>query len=590
MKKLHELISEIVGSAFAKWGYSPEYGKVTLSDRPDLCQFQCNGALAAAKLYKKAPFTIAAEITNLLKEHSDLKEVTCVMPGFINITLEDNFIVNYINTMSNSEKFGCEEIGTGKTIIVDYGGANVAKPLHVGHLRTAIIGEAIKRTGRFLGYKMLGDVHLGDWGLQIGLIITELKRRKPDLIYFDSGFSGEYPGEAPFNITELEEIYPAASSNSKSSSSFLEEAKQITFSFQNGHRGYVALWQHILNVSIDDLKKNYASLNVFFDLWKKESDAQPYIPKMIGDMKDKGFACLSDGALVVDVKEADDIREIPPCILVKSDGATLYSTTDLATIIERMELYNPDEIIYIVDKRQELHFQQVFRCARKTGLVLPGTKLTFLGFGTMNGKDGKPFKTRDGGVMRLEYLIKEAGDKVYQRVIENKDITGKEAVEISKKVGVAALKYSDLSNQISKDYIFDVDRFTSAEGNTGPYIIYTVVRIKSILKKFTAAYPGFSANKAVIQLPCGESERNLMLKITQFNEVIVNSFIDNAPHKICQFIYDLSNELNRFYYENKIIAEENPLKQASWIKLIILTRDILTSCLDLLGIEVPDRM
>jgi arginyl-tRNA synthetase len=512
------------------------------------------------------------------------------MPGFINITLEDGFIAEYLNEMTRADKFGCEEIGQDKTIIVDYGGPNVAKPLHVGHLRTAIIGESVKRIGRYLGYKILGDVLLGDWGLQIGLIITELKHRKPDLVYFDPDYNGEYPMEAPFSITELEEIYPAANVTAKSNPDYMEEAKQATFLFQSGHRGYVALWHHILNVSIKDLKKNYENLNVYFDLWKKESDAQPYIPEMIEDMKKNGFAYLSDGALVVDVKEDSDTREIPPCILVKSDGATLYSTTDLATIIERMKLYNPDEIIYIVDKRQELHFEQVFRCAKKTRLVPPETKLTFLGFGTMNGKDGKPFKTRDGGVMRLEYLIREAEDKVYQRVVENKEIPEEEAREISKKVGLAALKYSDLSNQIAKDYIFDVDRFTSSEGNTGPYIIYTAVRIKSILNKVSGTDADFSEDETLIRLPYSENERNLMLKITEFNEVAASSFTEYSPHKICQFIYELSNEFNRFYYENRIISEPDSTKRYSWLKLIILVRDLLTTGLDLLGIEVPERM
>ncbi|KPU46137.1 arginine--tRNA ligase [Oxobacter pfennigii] len=590
MKKLTELITVTVKAAFEKCGYSSEYGSVTLSDRPDLCQFQCNGALSAAKKYKKPPLTIATEIVNSLKEHQDFKDVTCVMPGFINITLNDSFIIDFLNTMMESKKFGCEEIGENKTIIVDYGGPNVAKPLHVGHLRTAVIGESIKRMGRFLGYNTLGDVHLGDWGLQIGLIIAELKRRSPDLIYFNIDYKGEYPEEAPFTITELEEIYPTASNYAKINAAFMEDSKQATLLFQNGHRGYVALWKHILNVSIKDLKKNYANLNVYFDLWKKESDAQPYIPKMIEYLKDNGFAYISDGALIVDVKDDRDTKEVPPCILVKSDGATLYSTTDLATIIERMELYKPDEIIYIVDKRQELHFEQVFRCAKKTKLVSPDTKLIFLGFGTMNGKDGKPFKTRYGGVMRLEHLIKEASDKVYKRIIENKGIREEEAEEISKKVGLAALKYSDLSNQISKDYMFDLDRFTSSEGNTGPYIIYTVVRIKSILNKFLSMDPEYKTGEISLQLLCSESEGSLMLKLTQFNEVVISSFTDYSPHKICQFIYDLSNEFNKFYHENKIISERDPQKQYSWVNLISLTKNVLITCLDLLGIEVPDRM
>ncbi len=590
MKKITELITDIVKNAFVTCNYSAEYGMATISNRPDLCQFQCNGALIAAKEYKKSPIAIASEVVSLLKDHPDFKEVTCVMPGFINITVDDHFIIRYLNTMVHTDKLGCEEIGQSKTIIVDYGGPNVAKPLHVGHLRSAIIGESIKRVGKFLGYRMLGDVHLGDWGLQIGLIIAELKKRNPNLIYFDSHYEGDYPAAAPFNISELEEIYPTASSCSKSNAKFMEEAKQATFLFQNGHRGYVALWQHILNVSIQDLKKNYENLNVYFDLWKKESDALPYISKMIEDMKNKGYAYISEGALVVDVKEAADTKEVPPCILVKSDGATLYSTTDLATIIERMELYNPDEIIYIVDKRQELHFEQVFRCSKKTNLISPNTTLTFLGFGTMNGKDGKPFKTRDGGVMRLEHLIQEASDKAYQKVIENKEISQEEAIEISKKVGLAAIKYIDLSNHFSKDYIFDVDKFTSSEGNTGPYIIYSAVRIKSILNKFSSMNFDNKIHNTSIGLPYSDNERNLMLKITQFNEVILSSFIDYSPHKICQFIYELSNELNRFYYEHKIISERDSSRQSSWIKLIILTRDILITCLDLLGIEAPDRM
>lgn len=437
---------------------------------------------------------------------------------------------------------------------------------------------------------MLGDVHLGDWGLQIGLIIAELGRRYPELVYFDTTYSGEYPTEAPFTISELEEIYPTASSFAKETPWFMEKAKEATYMFQSGHKGYVELWKHILNVSIQDLKKNYTKLNVYFDLWKKESDAQPYIPEMIESLKEKCFAYLSEGALVVDVKYEEDNREMPPCILVKSDGATLYSTTDLATIVERMELYNPSEIIYIVDKRQEMHFEQVFRCATKTGLVPPTTKLTFLGFGTMNGKDGKPFKTRDGGVMRLEKLISDVSDKVYQKVITNKEIGEEEAKEISNRVGLAALKYGDLSNQISKDYIFDLERFTSFEGNTGPYILYTAVRINSILAKFQNTHSERDFTEISIQLPTNESERALMLKIAQFNEVITNSFVEYTPHRICQYIYELSNEFNRFYHCNKIISEEDHIKQMSWIKLILLTKDILVCCLDLLGIEVPSKM
>ena len=590
MRKIIDLINEVVQEAFAKCHYSPKYGITTLSNRSDLCQYQCNGALSAAKEYKKRPMDIANEVLGVLNQSSYFKQVDCVPPGFINIILEDQFIVDYINRMNCDTKLGCDEIGKHETIIVDYGGPNVAKPLHVGHLRTAIIGESIKRLGKFLGYNMLGDVHLGDWGLQIGLIIAELMRRFPDLVYFDSNYTEEYPTEAPFTISELEEIYPAASHFAKETPWFMEKAKEVTYMFQNGHKGYTALWGHILHVSIKDLQKNYDKLNVYFDLWKKESDAQAYIPEMIQFLKEKGYAYLSEGALVVDVKEDTDHKKIPPCILVKSDGATLYSTTDLATIVERSYLYNPIEIIYIVDKRQELHFEQVFRCAIKTGLISSSTKLTFLGFGTMNGKDGKPFKTRDGGTMRLEKLISTVSDKVYQKVIANKDIKEEEAREISNKIGLASLKYADLSNQISKDYIFDLERFTSFEGNTGPYILYTTVRISSILTKYHSFHSKNELEQVPIQLPLNENERILMLKILQFNEVIINSFKEYALHKICQYIYELSNVFNIFYHSNKILSEKDPIRQISWIKLVALTRNILLSCLDLLGIEVPDKM
>lgn len=593
MKTYLELINEIVKAAFEACHYASEYGMVSLSNRPDLCQFQCNGALVAAKVYKESPLVIAEKVTEKLKQTSAFKQVECVKPGFINITLADAFLVEYLNKMSKAPKFGCEEIGKNQTIIVDYGGPNVAKPLHVGHIRTAIIGESIKRMGKFLGYHMLGDVHLGDWGLQIGMIIAEVHRRQPDLVYFDETYRGEYPIEAPFTIGELEEIYPTASQFAKETPWFMEAAKEATYEFQNGRRGYVALWKHILNVSVKDLKKNYAKLNVYFDLWKKESDAQPYIPSMINLLKEKGMAQLSEGAWVVDVKEETDKKEMPPCILVKSDGATLYSTTDLATIVERMKLYQPNEIIYIVDKRQAMHFEQVFRCAKKAALVLPETKLTFLGFGTMNGKGGKPFKTREGGVMRLETLIDEVSHKVYEKIMLNKEMDEEEAKVIAHQVGVAALKYGDLSNQVSKDYVFDLERFTSFEGNTGPYILYTVVRINSILSKFEKANRTKKEekdNEFKIKEPNSKCECDLMLKVVQFNEIIEKSFKEYAPQRICQYIYELANDFNRFYHENKIISEEDQERQNSWIQLLKIVRDILNRCLDLLAIEVPEKM
>lgn len=595
MKKILDLITDEVTKAFTDCGYDARYGKVTLSNRPDLCEYQCNGAMAAAKEYKKAPFMIADEVAAKLAETSMFSMAESVKPGFLNLKLDEAFLAGYVAGMQEDDgRFGCEKVGNPKTIMIDYGGPNVAKPLHVGHLRSAIIGESIKRIGKFVGHEMIGDVHLGDWGLQMGLIITELKLRQPDLVYFDENFDGEYPKVAPFTISELEEIYPTASKKSKEDEAYKEAAMQATYELQHGRKGYQALLAHILNVSVTDLKKNYANLNVSFELWKGESDAQPYIPAMVQKMKDDGFAYISDGALVVDVKEDTDTKEIPPCMILKSDGASLYNTTDLATIVWRMKDYNPDEIIYVVDKRQELYFTQVFRCARKTGLVKPETELKFLGFGTMNGKDGKPFKTREGGVMRLEHLVSEIDNEMLKKITENQKtkenlgISEEEAKETAKMVALAAIKYGDLSNQASKDYIFDIDRFTSFEGNTGPYILYTIVRIKSILHKYHDL--GKSAENAVITTAHSESEKNLMLELSKFNAVIEGAFADTAPHKICSYIYDLANAFNSFYHETKIMSEENETVQKSYIRLLELTKSVLETSIDLLGFSAPERM
>lgn len=587
MKQLVEVISQEIKEAFVNLGYDEKYGEVTLSNRPDLCQYQCNGALAAAKEYKKAPFIIAEEVVGALKASKTFKEITMVRPGFINIVVADDFFAEYITSMTVEENYGIEKDENPKKIIIDYGGPNVAKPLHVGHLRSAVIGESIKRIGRFLGHEVIGDVHLGDWGLQMGLIIMELKRRKPDLPYFDDNYTGEYPKEPPFTISELEEIYPTANAYSKENPEFREAAKEATNQLQQGKPGYRAIWNHIIDISVSDLKKNYKNLDVEFDLWKGESDVQHLIPEIVEDLKKRGFAYESEGALVVDVKEEEDTKEIPPCMILKSDGSAIYATTDIATLVERREMFHPDEVKYVVDKRQDLHFTQVFRCCRKAGLVDPDTKLTFLGFGTMNGKDGKPFKTRDGGVMRLENLISNINEEVYKKIMGNREMDPEEAKSIARVVGLAALKYGDLSNQASKDYVFDIDRFTSFEGNTGPYILYTIVRIKSILAKYKEKH---STIEGRILPPVSASETDLMLEACKLNGVIQNAFEENAPHRICQYIYDLSNAFNRFYHENKILAEENKEVQASWINLIVLIKDILSTCIHLLGFSAPDRM
>lgn len=588
MKKIIEILQEELSTAFEKAGYDKKYAKVTVSNRPDLCQYQCNGALAAAKEYHKAPIQMANEVVAILENSDTFAQITAQMPGFINIVVSEQFLADYINQMKADETYGCTKTASKDTIVIDYGGANVAKPLHVGHLRSAIIGESIKRTARYLGYHVVGDVHLGDWGLQIGLIITELKHRKPELVYFDPDYTGEYPTEPPFTMADLEEIYPYASGYSKEHEDYKEEAQTATAELQAGRKGYLALWQHIINVSVADLKKIYTKLNVDFDLWKKESDAQPYIPDMVQGMKDGGYAHLDDGALVVDVKEETDTKEIPPCMILKSNGATLYNTTDLATIVERRKLFDPKKIIYVVDKRQGLYFEQVFRCARKTKIIGDDVDLIFVGFGTMNGKDGRPFKTRDGGVLRLETLLSDVEKQVEDKMAD-RDMEEDVRHAAAQKIGLAAIKYGDLSNQASKDYVFDVDRFTSFEGNTGPYILYTIVRIKSLMNKVKAQGIEVKGEEAILPSQ-SKSQTDVMLAVSKWAETIEAAFNEQAPHKICQFIYELSDAFNKFYHENKIVTNEDEKVRASYIALSRFVGNVLEQGINLLGLEAPDKM
>ncbi len=609
MNKILTMIEDELKKAFLACGYEERFAKAVLSNRPDLCEYQCNGAMAAAKTYKKKPIEIADQVVRKLKNSAMFSMCDAVMPGFINLKLEGGFVADYMNKMAADERLGLERQKSPKTIIVDYGGANVAKPLHVGHLRSAVIGESIKRMGRALGHHMIGDVHLGDWGLQMGLIIEELRDRKPDLPYFDQSFTGNYPDEPPFTIGELEDIYPAASKKAKfkaeegrregmdeeaiareeeKSRAFAERAHLATRKLQEGYAPYTAIWNHIMKVSKADLKKNYGNLKVSFDLWKGESDAQKYIPGLIEDLIRQDLAYESQGALVVDIGEPGDSKELPPCIVRKSDGAALYATSDLGTILEREQDLHPDAYVYIADKRQELHFTQVFRVAKKAGFVANDMPMSFLGFGTMNGKDGKPFKTRDGGVMRLEQLIADINEAGYQRIMENRTAGEEEARKTAEMVGLAALKYGDLSNQAAKDYIFDLDRFVSFEGNTGPYILYTIVRIKSILNKYQEQ-KGNVENLTILP-GASEGEKALMLELARYHEVMEGAFAEMAPHKLCQYIYDLSNDFNRFYHDSKILAEEDWQKQKSWIGLITLTKDVLEACIEVLGFDAPDRM
>lgn len=588
MEKLLDRISKEVSVAFEEAGYDGALGRVTISNRPDLCEYQCNGAMAGAKQYKKAPLMIANEVAAKLADSDVFEKVEAVAPGFLNMNVKDSFIADYCNEMAVSERFGVEKPEKEKTYVIDFGGANVAKPLHVGHLRSAVIGESVKRMKRFMGHKVIGDAHLGDWGLQMGLIMTELQERQPDLVYFDENYEGEYPKEAPFTISELEEIYPTASGKSKVDEDFKARALQATADLQSGKRGIRALWKHIIGVSIPDLEKNYGSLEVSFDLWLGESDSQKYIPDMVEKMKKDGYAYISNGALVVDVAEETDKKEIPPCMILKSDGASLYETTDLATIIQRKQDYDPDEIIYVVDKRQELHFVQCFRCARKTGLVTQKNGLRFLGFGTMNGKDGKPFKTREGGVMRLENLVAQIQDEMYGKIATNEAISEDEARNTAKQVALAALKYGDLSNQASKDYVFDIDKFTSFEGDTGPYILYTIVRMKSILAKYKEQ--GGDDKNLTIMAATAPHEKELEMVLCKFNAMMEDAVEETAPHKICAFVYEVANAFNSFYHGTKILAQEDKEKQKSYIALLALTKEILECCIDLLGFSAPERM
>ncbi len=583
MDKILDLISQKMGDAFEAAGFDRSFGRVTVSNRPDLCEFQCNGAMSAAKTYRKAPIQIAQAVVEKLAAE-DFEEVTAVNPGFINLRVSGSFLASYLEGMRTADAFGLKKEATPKTIVVDYGGPNVAKPLHIGHLRSAIIGESMKRIYKYFGNHAIGDVHLGDWGLQMGLIIMGLQEQQPELCYFDESFTGSYPEEAPFTLTELEKIYPAASARSKEDADFAQKAHEATVALQEGRPGYRALWQHIMRLSLADIRKNYDNLDVHFESWLGESDAKPFIAPMLADMKAKGLTCESEGAVIFPVAREDDKKEMPPCILVKSDGASLYGTTDLATMVQRERDFKPDKILYLTDKRQSLHFEQIFRASRMAGIIRPETELEFLGFGTMNGKDGKPFKTRSGGTMRLEQLIAEITDFVRAKVVENKIVSEDEVESTTRLIAMAALKYGDLSNQPTKDYIFDMDRFAAFEGNTGPYILYTIVRIKSILSRYGAW------EQLPIAAPASKAQKELMLSITNLHAALEGAYRNSAPNLICAYIYELAGAVNAFYHDTRILTEENKELQAGYIALIGLAKNILEACTQLLGFRAPEKM
>lgn len=588
MIELINILEEEVKNAFKQVNYPESTARLTVSNRPDLCEFQCNGAMALAKELHKNPIEIAENVVNYLKESDNFEKVEAVKPGFININVSSEFLSDYLNKINNEKSVGIDNIQKDKSFFLDYGGPNVAKPLHVGHLRSAIIGESIKRLMKATGAKVVSDIHLGDWGQQMGLIINELRNRKPDLPYFDDSYNGEYPKESPFTLSELEEIYPYASAKSKEDEEYKRKAMECTHRLQQKDRAYNAILSHILDLSITDLKKNYERLNVDFDLWKGESDAAPYINDMVDKMKKDGYVYESERALVVDVAEESDTKEVPPCMILKSDGAALYNTTDLATLCWRIKDYNPNEIIYIVDKRQGLYFTQVFRCSKKTGIVPVDTNLTFLGFGTMNGPDNKPFKTRDGGVLRLSVLLDDVKEKCLEKIMENDSIPESDKEKTAEQIALAAIKYGDLSNAPVKDYIFDVSRFISFEGNTGPYILYTIVRIKSILRKYVE--DGGQLEIGSIPVFTEKTAKDLSLVLSRYNTAVYSAARELAPNRICAYIYELSNAFNSFYHGTKILSCPDEDMKHGYIKLLQLTQKTLEAAIDLLGFSAPERM
>jgi len=588
LETIIEHISKIVSEAFVKAGYNEKLGRVTVSDRPDLCEFQCNGAMMGAREYKKSPLIIANEVVENLKNNDIFATITAVSPGFINITLKEELIINKINEIIENSDNLIKKVDNSPKVVIDYGGPNVAKPLHVGHLRSAIIGESVKRLTRTLGYDAIGDIHLGDWGLQIGLIITEFAEQNPDSIYMDENYTGPYE-PLDLKMEYLNEIYPLASKKSKEDDEYRQKAKKATFELQNGRPGYYAFWKEVMRISVADLKQSYDRLNVEFDLWYGESDSQKYIPDMIKGFIDNGYAHESEGALVIDVEKPDDKAPMPPVIVKKTDGSDIYATTDLATIVQRMQDYNPEMMVYFTDSRQGLHFEQVFRAARKTGIVNDSVKLEFHGFGTMNGKDGKPYKTRDGGVMRLSDLINSVVSGAEEKMKESKtglELSEEEQRETASMIGIAALKFGDLINHRSKDYIFDLDKFLSFEGKTGPYLLYTMVRLKAILRK--AAENGYKIGK--IKNIYSDVEKEIMLKILNTSDAFWQAFSDKAPSVVCENAYQLAALANRFYYETKILSEEDIEKKKSLLTFCEVILNVLQKHMDILAIDVPEVM
>ena len=576
--KLEEKLKSVINEC----GYDTDKVTLVTSSRPDLGEYQYNGVMNLAKTYKKNPNIIASEIVEHLKEDSALSNVNVAGPGFINLSFSDDALVSYMNEVKEDININkCES--KKKKIIIDYGGPNVAKALHVGHLRSANIGEALKRLAKELGTEVIGDVHLGDWGRPMGLIILELKKRHPEWVFFDEEYTGEYP-EVTITNEDLEEIYPIASTKAKEDDNYLEEARIITYKLQKKERGYYALWKKIVEVSVANIKSLYDKLNVSFELWNGESDADKYIEDSVNFLKDKGLVHESEGALVVDVKEEEDKIDIPPLILVKSNGSVSYETTDIATIWERMKEYNPDEIWYVVDNRQSLHFEQVFRVCYKSGIVPENVKLDHMGFGTMNGKDGKPFKTRDGGVMTLSNLIDNVKTEVEKKI--NNNLDKEEQEKISNTLTCAVLKYADLLPNRSTDYIFDIEKFSDMNGKTGVYLLYSTMRMKSLLDK--AKDNNYSMNK--VTGIYSKYEKDIILKLLEVPSILEKSYNERTLNYICDYLYELTNTFNSFYASVKILTEEDTTKRESYLSLSEIVFKTNEMLLNILGIDILERM
>jgi arginyl-tRNA synthetase len=587
MTSLLAELSAIAGAAFAAEGISPELGHVQVSDRPDLAEFQCNGALAAAKATKSNPRAIAEKIAARLRESPLIGEAVIAGPGFINLKLAPASLEKRLQSLHAHPEGALPGSGEGKRVIVDFGGPNIAKPMHVGHLRSSIIGDCLQRLFRVNGWSVTSDVHLGDWGLPMGQLIAELAVRRPDLPYFDPSDRSPYPKDSPVSMDDLEELYPAAAAACKADPGRLDAARLATAELQAGRPGYRALWQHFHDVSAVGLKREFASLGVVFDAWKGESDADPLIPDMIERLKEDRFAIMDEGALIVPVAEEGDTKEVPPLILLKSDGAVLYGTTDLATIVDRVREHDPDLMLYVVDQRQHSHFEQVFRGAHKTGLA-GRAQLEHIGHGTVNGADGKPFKTRAGGVMKLYDLIAMATEEATKRLNEQGlalDYPEAERNAVAKSVGVAAIKFADLMNNRISNYIFDLERFTRFEGKTGPYLQYAAVRIQSILRKAEAE--GYAVSAPVIR---SDEERLLALQLLLMPETLLNAEHKRAPHFVCDYAFTLAQNFSRFYTEHHIMRETDESLRAARLGLCTLTLASLKRMLNVLGIDVPERM